>query len=104
MDDADDVVGLVAPQRDAGVGAGQDGGHQFGRRQAGVQGGHGAAMGHHLADFHIVQIQDRAQHAPLLPDLLRGGVDLDGAAQFGHGRVDVRLRRRLPAPNSAAGR
>ena len=55
VDHADDVVRLAAPQRHAGIGAGEDLRHQFARGQTGVQGGHVAAVGHDLADLDVTR-------------------------------------------------
>ena len=52
---ADDVLRLVAPQRNPGVFGGQDLAHQLFRRQVGVQRHHRGPMHHHVGDREIAE-------------------------------------------------
>ena len=70
MQHADDVVRLVAPQRDAGVLAVQHLAHDLLRRQVGVDHGHVAPVDHDVGDRHLVEVQDRMQHRAGFADLL----------------------------------
>ena len=68
MDNADDIVGFVTPERQAGEGAGQSGIDDLGRRQVGVDRYHLTPVGHDFTHRDFRQVEDRAQHFALLPD------------------------------------
>src|SRR5690606_15806436 len=83
VDDADDVVGLAPPHRDARIGARQDLAHELGGRQVAVDHLDLAAMGGDLPDLNVAEVENAAQHALLFARLGVGPlVQLDRAAQL----------------------
>jgi hypothetical protein len=105
MDDADDVVGLVPPQRQARVRRGQHLVEHRARRIVRVEAHHGAAVHHDLAHFDLRQIQHAPEHGALVLDhLVLALVQLDRAAQLLRRRDDGLVRLELDAdqPHRAA--
>ena len=104
MQHADDVVGLVLPQRQTGVRALDRRADDLGRRQVGVDRAHLLAVRDDFRDFHIRQVEDRAQHGPLVAHLLAlAGVQVDGAAQLLLRMLGAQGRRHLDAEQLEGG-
>ena len=83
MQHADDLVLVFPPQRQAGIRAFNDRLDQHADRLVGVQHDHITAVGHHILDPDIAEIEDAAQHLALLFGVgVRALVELDHAAQF----------------------
>ena len=79
---ADDVLRLVAPQRNAGVFGRQHLAHQLLRRQVGVDHHHLGAVDHDVGDLQLAQVEQAAEHvAVLLLDLALVVQQVDRAAQ-----------------------
>jgi hypothetical protein len=102
---ADDVVGVLAIERDAGVLGLQRLGHQLADRQVGVDQGDRLAVDHDLRDVHVRQVQHPAQHPPVAAfDPAFGVVVLDRAADLLvggqhvdlHGQLDAEQPQRAP--------
>ena len=82
VQDADNIVGIVSPQRYPGIGAVHDMFDDLTWRQVGIHHSQVLAMVHDLSDIDIGQIEDAAQHDAFLAHF--GGIalmQLDGAAQ-----------------------
>ena len=83
MQDADDVLGRVAPQRHARHRRGE---HRLDRllgRQAGVDHDHLGAVDHHVGDGEVAQVEQAAEHvAILLLDAALAMQEIDRAAQL----------------------
>jgi hypothetical protein len=62
VQDADDVLRLVAPQRNAGVFGRQHLAHDVLGRQVGVDQHHLGAMDHDVGDLKLAQIEQPAEH------------------------------------------
>ena len=78
-----DIVGIRPIKREASVRTVEDDLKNLFGRQVRVEHRHVPAMGHDLADFDIVQLQDAVQHLPFVTDFRLGSrVECDGAAQF----------------------
>ncbi len=83
VQDADDVVGIATAERYARVRAVEDLAYDLARGQLGIDHVYIHAMGHDLADLHIVQVHDTAEHQPLMGcDDIGVGVQADRAAQL----------------------
>ncbi|MGY4423612.1 hypothetical protein ACVWY2_006061 [Bradyrhizobium sp. JR6.1] len=107
VEHADDVLRLLAPQRDAGVFARQHLAHQFLGRQVGIDHGHLGAVDHHVGDLQFAEVQQPAEHvAVLLLDLAFVMQQIDRAAQAFGRRQDGLMRADLDAkqPHQGAGR
>ncbi|MCY1250673.1 hypothetical protein D9M72_643320 [compost metagenome] len=61
MDDADNIIDLIAPDRHSCVRARQNFAHHLLGRRIGIDGPHGCAMHHDIADFQFFQIKQTAQ-------------------------------------------
>ena len=66
MQHANDVFGLVAPQRNPCVFGGQHLAHQILRRQVGIDHHHFGAVNHHVGDLKLAQIQQPAEHVAVV--------------------------------------
>ena len=83
VQDADDVVGIAAPKRHAGIGRGERLAHKIGRRQIGVERAHLGAVDHHVADRHFGEFEQAAEHVALIArNFALAMQHVDGAAQF----------------------
>jgi hypothetical protein len=83
MQNPDDVFGIAAPQRDAGVGRVERLAHQLGRGQIRLQRAHLGAMDHHIAHGDVLKLQQAAEHVALVARHLALAMqDVDRAAQL----------------------
>ena len=83
VQDADDVVGLVLPQRNARVLALQDLVDHLLRRIVDVDGLHLGAMDHDVEHLQASQVEHAAEHRRIaLGDGAADGLELDGAADL----------------------
>jgi hypothetical protein len=107
MDDADDVVGLAAPDRHARIGAFEDFGDDGRRRLVSVDHAHIGAVDHDVGDFQLGKVEQAAETVALLLDHRAFLVQhLDGAADFlvrGQHRARSRPDRRR-RPSGCGGR
>ena len=82
MQHADDVLRLLAPERNARIFGCKHLAYQFLRRQVGVDHHHLGAMNHHVGNLKLAQVQQTAEHvAILLFDLALVMKQIDRAAQ-----------------------
>ena len=99
VQDADDVLRRVAPQRNARDRRGEHGLDDVLGRIVGVDGDHLGAMDHHVVDGEVAQVEQAAEHvAIVLLDAALVVQQVDRAAQF-----LVRRQHRLIVADARAG-
>src|SRR5579883_2571810 len=82
MQHADDVLRLLAPERNAGIFGRQHLPHQLLRRQVGIDGDHFGAMNHDVGDLQLAQVEQPAEHVAVhLLHLAFAVQQIDRAAQ-----------------------
>ena len=83
VQDADNIIGVFAPQRHARIGRGDDLAHDLGGRQVGVDRQHFGAMDHDVGDRQLLEVEQTAEHVAVgAGDVAFAVHQIDGAFQL----------------------
>ena len=83
VDNADNIIDIVAPERHTCMRAGQNIAHDLIRRSIGIDGAHRGSVHHDVADFQLLEVEQAAQLVTIfLDERLVAMQHLDRTAQF----------------------